>query len=68
MNLSTIPIFENTDPIEIIKYTLEEKGLKSKDLKPWMGSESTISNIFAKRRQLTLAMVRNLHHHLGIPL
>ena len=62
------PLFEDADPIEVIKYTLEEKGLKNKDLMRWLGSESAISNILARRRQLTLSMVKKLHQHLGIPL
>jgi len=62
------PLFEDTDPIEVIKYTIQEKGMKNKDLMAWLGSESTVSNILAKRRQLTIEMVRKLHQHLGIPL
>lgn len=63
------PLFENdVDPISIIKYTLEEKGLKQKDLIPLMGSKSNVSNVLNKRRSLTLEMVKSLHAHLGIPL
>jgi len=62
------PLFADADPIEVIKLTLEEKGLKNKDLLSVFGSESAISNVLSRRRQLTLEMVKNLHRFLGIPL
>lgn len=62
------PLFESTDPIEVIKLTIKEKGLKNKDLLSVFGSESAISNVLSRRRQLTLSMVKSLHSFLGIPL
>ena len=62
------PIFEKTNPVEVIKLTLEEKGLKNKDLLEIFGSESVISIVLNNQKQLTLKMVRVLHKLLGIPL
>ena len=62
------PLFTHTDPIEVIKLTLREKGMQNKDLLSVFGSESAISNVLSRRRQLTLSMVKSLHHFLGIPL
>ncbi len=62
------PLFEGADPIEVVKQTIEDKGLKNKDLLGIFGSESAISNVLSRRRQLTLKMVADLHRTLGIPL
>ena len=62
------PIFEDADAIEVIKQTIEDKGMKNKDLLSVFGSESAISNVLSRRRQLTLKMVKDLHRLLGIPL
>lgn len=55
------------DPIDAIKYKLQELGLKNKDLIPLMGSESHVSAILSGRRRLTLEMARDLNQILGIP-
>jgi len=52
----------------VIKLTLEEKGLRNKDLLEIFGSESVISTVLNNQKQLTLKMVRVLHKLLGIPL
>lgn len=56
-----------SDPIEMIKLKLEEKGLKRKDLEPIIGSKSYVSSILSGKKELTLKMVRGLHKFLGIP-
>lgn len=55
------------DPIEAIKYKLQEFGLKNKDLIPIMGSEGHVSAILSGRRKLTLDMAKDLNQVLGIP-
>jgi len=55
------------DPIELIKFKLEEKGLKQKDLEPIIGSKGYVSSVLSGKKELTLKMVRGLHEFLGIP-
>jgi HTH-type transcriptional regulator/antitoxin HigA len=55
------------DPIEAINFRLEQQGLGKKDLVPYIGSMSRVSDVLAGRRQLTVAMMRRLHKGLGIP-
>ncbi|MDQ3111978.1 MAG: helix-turn-helix domain-containing protein [Bacteroidota bacterium] len=59
---------EVPDPIEAIKYRMEQEGLSKKDLAKILGYKSRVSDIFSGRRKLTLDMVRNLHEKLNIPL
>jgi HTH-type transcriptional regulator / antitoxin HigA len=56
------------DPIDAIKFRMEQSGLTRKDLEPYLGSRGRISEIFSKKRELSLNMIRKLHHHLHIPL
>ncbi len=55
------------DPIEAIKFRMEQAGLTKKDLIPYLGSRSRVSEILSGKRGLTLAMIRALNAHLGIP-
>ncbi len=55
------------DPIEAIKFRMEQSGLKPTDLVPYIGSRSRVSEILSGKRQLTLDMVRALSDGLGIP-
>lgn len=55
------------DPIEGIKFRMEQQGLTQKDLIPYIGSRSKVSEILSGNRDLTLSMIRSLHKHLGIP-
>ncbi|PIQ68473.1 MAG: plasmid stabilization protein [Candidatus Taylorbacteria bacterium CG11_big_fil_rev_8_21_14_0_20_46_11] len=55
------------DPIEAIKFRMEQAGLKPTDLVPYIGSRSRVSEILSGKRQLTLDMVRALSNGLGIP-
>jgi len=59
---------EALGPIEAIRYALDEAGLKDKDLIPYLGPQSRVSDVLAGRRQLSLSMIRRLHAGLGIPL
>jgi HTH-type transcriptional regulator / antitoxin HigA len=56
------------DPIEAIRFRLEQQGLSRKSLKPVMGTRSRVSEILSGKRKLTLAMIRGIHRVLGIPV
>lgn len=56
------------DPIEAIKFRMEQLGLSRKDLEPYLGKRGRVSEVLNRRRGLSLAMIRRLHTHLHIPL
>lgn len=56
------------DPIEAIKFRMEQDGLKQKDLTTIIGSKSRVSEILNRKRKLTIEMIRNLHQQLHIPI
>jgi len=55
------------DPIEAIKFRMEQSGLSVKDLEPIIGKSNRVYEVLNRKRPLTLAMIRRLHNHLGIP-
>lgn len=55
------------DPIEAIKFRMEQAGLTPKDLQPQIGRLNRVYEVLARRRPLTLSMIRRLHADLGIP-
>ena len=55
------------DPIEAIKYEMEENGLTAKDLAPFLGSRSRVSEILNRKRSLTFTMAKKLFKGLNIP-
>lgn len=55
------------DPIEAILFRLDQAGLTRKDLIPYIGSAPKVSEVLARKRPLSLAMIRRLHQGLGIP-
>jgi len=55
------------DPIEAIKFHMEQKDLTRKELAKIIGYKSRVSEIFNGKRKLTLKMIRNLHDKLDIP-
>lgn len=55
------------DPISAIKFRMEQQGLKSKDLIPYIGSKSKVSEVLSGKRALSLNMIRKLNEGLGIP-
>lgn len=55
------------DPIEAIKFRMEQLGYNQKDLSDIIGLKSRVSEILNKKRKLTLDMIRKLHEALGIP-
>ena len=59
---------EIPDPIEAIKYRMEEMNLKQKDLIPYIGNKSKVSELLNRKISLSLTMVRNLSKALHIPV
>ena len=55
------------DPIEAIKFRMEQMDMKKSDLANIIGYKSRVSEIFSKKRKLTLQMIRKLHDKLKIP-
>ncbi len=55
------------DPIEAIKFRMEQQNLTPQDLVPFIGSRSKVSEVLSRKRLLTLSMIRALHSGLGIP-
>jgi HTH-type transcriptional regulator/antitoxin HigA len=55
------------DPIEAIKFRMEQLGYKQKDLAQAIGLKSRVSEILNRKRKLTIDMIRKLNATLGIP-
>ncbi len=55
------------DPVDAIKFRMEQQGLTQKDLIPFIGSQGKVSEVLNRRRKLSLPMIRNLHEGLEIP-
>lgn len=55
------------DPIEAIKFRMEQLGLRQKDLAEVIGLKSRVSEVLNRKRKLTVDMIRKLHSALGIP-
>jgi HTH-type transcriptional regulator/antitoxin HigA len=55
------------DPVEAIKFRMEQSGLSPKDLMPMIGQLNRVYEVLNRRRPLTLKMVWRLHRELGIP-
>lgn len=61
-------VIEAPDPLEAIKYRMEQQGLSNNDLAKILGYKSRVSDIFHKTRKLNLKMIRRLYEKLHIPL
>lgn len=58
---------EDPDPIEAIRFRMDQLGLHRKDLEPFIGQKSKVSEVLNRKRPLSLPMIRSLHSYLGIP-
>ena len=56
-----------SDPVEAIKFLMEQNNLSRKDLEPYIGASGRVSEILNKKRNLTLPMIKKLHNGLKIP-
>lgn len=59
---------EAPDPVEAIKFRMEQMGLTAKDLVPAIGRPNRVYEVLNHKRALTLPMIRNLHKMFNIPL
>lgn len=59
---------EAPDPVEAIKFRMEQMGLTAKDLVPAIGRQNRVYEVLNHKRALTLPMIRNLHKMFNIPL
>ena len=57
---------DDPDPIAVIKFRMEQMGLKPKELEKYVGNKSTVSDLLNKKRPLSLSMIRNLSNGLKI--
>ncbi len=61
------PIPEPDDPVAVLEYYMESRGLSRSDLIPYLGSKERVSEVLNRKRNLSLEMIRRLHSGLGIP-
>ena len=54
------------DPIEAIKFRMEQQGLTRKDLEPIIGTRTRVAEVLNRKRGLSIDMIRRLHDSLGI--
>ena len=54
------------DPIEAIKFRMEQQGLTRRDLEEIIGTRTRIAEVMNRKRGLSIAMIRRLHERLGI--
>ena len=55
------------DPIEAIKFRMEQQNLTRKDLEGILGTRTRVAEVLNRRRGLSINMIRRLHEELGIP-
>jgi HTH-type transcriptional regulator/antitoxin HigA len=72
--VTLIEAFENqhydfgpADPIEAIRFRMEQQGLTPRDLEPYIGPSGRVSEVLNRKRPLSLRMIRKLHDGLQIP-
>lgn len=56
------------DPVEAIRFRMEQMGLERKDLEEAIGSASRVSEVFNHKRPLTIRMIKNLYTEFSVPL
>lgn len=55
------------DPVDAILFRMDQLGLKPRDLEPYLGGRSRVSEVLGRKRPLSIAMIRALHEGLGVP-
>ena len=61
------PIPEPDDPVQVLEYYMESRGLSRSDLIAYLGSKERVSEVLNRKRGLSLQMIQRLHSGLGIP-
>ena len=59
---------EEPDPIDYLKFTMDQRGLTASDLVPLIGQPNRVYEVLSGKRGLSIQMIRRLHRGLGIPL
>ena len=59
--------FGQLDPVEAIKFRMDQQGLTARDLEPFIGPSGRVSEVLNRKRRLSLRMVQRLHEGLKIP-
>lgn len=59
---------DKPDPIDAIKFRMDQQGLSQSDMTQFIGSASKVSEVLNRKRPLSLSMIRRLHDGLGIPV
>ena len=59
---------ELPDPVDAILFVMDQRGLSRRDLENYLGRRSRVSEVLARKRGLSIRMIRALHEGLGIPL
>jgi HTH-type transcriptional regulator/antitoxin HigA len=54
------------DPVEAIKFRMEQQGLTRKDLETMIGTRTRVAEVLNRKRNLSISMIRRLHEGLGI--
>ena len=54
------------DPVEAIKFRMEQQGLSRRDLEHIIGTRTRVAEVLNRKRGLSIGMIRRLHDHLGI--
>jgi HTH-type transcriptional regulator/antitoxin HigA len=57
---------DTPDPVEAIRFRMEQQGLTRKDLEPLIGTRTRVAEVLNRRRSLSIGMIRRLHDRLGI--
>lgn len=72
--VALIEVYENkhypiqpADPIEAIKFCMDQQGLTARDLEPYIGPSGRVSEVLNGKRRLSLSMIKRLHDGLRIP-
>lgn len=65
--IKNFPIPEPDDPVQVLEYYIESRGLSRTDLIAYLGSKERVSEVLNRKRGLSLEMIRRLHNGLGIP-
>jgi HTH-type transcriptional regulator / antitoxin HigA len=55
------------DPVDAIKFRMEQQGLTARDLGPFIGTSGRVSEVLNRKRPLSLRMIKQLHEGLRIP-
>jgi HTH-type transcriptional regulator / antitoxin HigA len=59
-------LMDPPDPVEAIKFRMEQQGLTRRDLEEIIGTRTRIAEVLNRKRGLSIAMIRRLHERLGI--